>query len=84
MKYKAIVSVMPLREILDPQGKAVQQAVRQLGISPIMDVRIGKQIELQIEAADLISAQKAAEEASAKILANPIIEEFRIVVLEVE
>lgn len=84
MKYKAIVSVMPLQEILDPQGKAVQQAVQQLGILPIMDVRIGKQIELQIEAADLISAQKAAEEASAKILANPIMEEFRIVVLEGE
>lgn len=84
MKYKAIVSVMPHKEILDPQGKAVKHAIEQLGIANVSEVRIGKQIELEITASSLETAQSAAAEASGKILANPIMEEFRIEIVELE
>lgn len=83
MIYKAIISVMPLKEILDPQGKAVKQAIEQLGIGNIEEVRIGKQIELEITASSVEAAQNVAIEASRKILANPIMEDFRIEIVEV-
>jgi len=69
---------MPLKELLDPQGKAVLGSLGNLGMKPIQDVRIGKNITLQIEAASKEAAQQVAEEASKKLLANPVMEYFEI------
>jgi phosphoribosylformylglycinamidine synthase len=78
MKFTAQVKVMPLKELLDPQGKAVLGSLGNLGMKNIEDVRIGKNITLQIEAASKEAAQQAAEEASKKLLANPVMEYFEI------
>ena len=69
---------MPLKELLDPQGKAVLGGLGNLGMKGIEDVRIGKNITLQIEAASEQEARSMAEEASKKLLANPVMEYFEI------
>ena len=69
---------MPLKELLDPQGKAVLGGLGNLGMNGIEDVRIGKNISLQIEAPTKEAAQQMAEQASKKLLANPVMEYFEI------
>ena len=78
MKFTAQVKVMPLKELLDPQGKAVMTGLGNLGLKTVEDVRIGKNITLQIDASSKEEAQKIAEEASKKLLANPVMEYFEI------
>jgi phosphoribosylformylglycinamidine synthase subunit PurS len=80
MKFSVQVKVMPLKELLDPQGKAVMTGLGNLGLKKIEDVRIGKNISLQIEAASEEEARQLAEEASKKLLANPVMEYYEIVV----
>lgn len=79
MTYAVHINVMPLKELLDPQGKAVLGGLNNLGLAGVEDVRIGKHITLQIEAASEEEARKLAEEASRKLLANPVMEYFEIV-----
>lgn len=78
MKFTVQVKVMPLKELLDPQGKAVLGGFKNLGLNTIEDVRIGKNIMLQIEAANEEEARQLAEEASKKLLANPVMEYYEI------
>jgi len=78
MKFTAQVKVMPLKELLDPQGKAVITGLSNLGFNKVEDVRVGKNISLQIDATSREEAQKIAEEASRKLLANPVMEYFEI------
>lgn len=80
MLYTVQIKVMPLKELLDPQGKAVMGAIENLGISGIEDARIGKHITLQVEAPSEAEAKATAEQAASKILANPVMEYFEIVV----
>jgi phosphoribosylformylglycinamidine synthase PurS subunit len=80
MNYSVQIKVMPLKELLDPQGKAVMGGLQSLGIKTIQDVRIGKNIQLQIEAATPDEAKKIAENASTKLLANPVMEYFEITI----
>src|SRR5664279_3753547 len=76
MNYSVQVKVMPLKELLDPQGKAVMGGLQNLGIRSVRDVRIGKTIELEVEAGNQDEAKKIAEDASKKLLANPVMEYF--------
>lgn len=78
MNFLAEIKIMPLKELLDPQGKAVMGGLSNLGLKNIEDVRIGKHIQLTIEAKDADEAKKIAAEASQKLLANPVMEEFTI------
>ncbi len=78
MIYSVEVKVMPLKELLDPQGKAVMGGLQSLGIKNVSDVRIGKSISLQVEAATADEARKVAEEAGRKLLANPVMEYYEI------
>lgn len=78
MKYTVQVHVMPLKELLDPQGKAVLGGLKNLGLGSIEDVRVGKHISLQIEAASEEEAKTLAEEASKKLLANPVMEYYEV------
>jgi phosphoribosylformylglycinamidine synthase subunit PurS len=80
MTFSVQVKVMPLKELLDPQGKAVMGGLQNLGIDHVNDVRIGKNISLQIEAESAEQAKQLAEEASRKLLANPVMEYFEIAV----
>ena len=68
--------------ILDPQGKAVNSALHHLGYTEIHDVRIGKLIELQVDKKNGKDIQKRIEEASHKLLANPVIEDYEIEIIE--
>ena len=76
--YTVQIKVMPLKELLDPQGKAVMGGLQNLGLSNVEDVRIGKSISLQIDADSQEKAKQIAEEASKKLLANPVMEYFEI------
>ena len=78
MTYTVQVKVMPLKELLDPQGKAVLNGLQNLGLSNVEEVRIGKTIELQVNADTKEKAKEFAEEASKKLLANPVMEYFEI------
>ena len=78
MKYSVQVHVMPLKELLDPQGKAVLGGLKNLGLGSVEDVRVGKHISLQVEAASEDEAKRIAQEASKKLLANPVMEYFEI------
>ena len=78
MKYTAEIDVMPLKEILDPQGKAVAMGLRNLGITQTEAVRVGKHITLSLEAGSLDEARNLAEKACKLLLANAITEEFVI------
>jgi len=80
MTYTVQVKVMPLKELLDPQGKAVMGGLSNLGLNNVQDVRIGKSISLQVEAASPEAAKQVAEEAAKKLLANPVMEYFEIAV----
>ena len=72
------IKVMPLKELLDPQGKAVMNGLQNLGLNKVEDVRIGKNITLQIDADSEEKAKQIAEEASKKLLANPVMEYYEI------
>jgi len=78
MIFTAQVKVMPLKDLLDPQGKAVLGGLQNLGLKEVSDVRIGKHIDLQIEAPDKETALQLAADAAKKFLANPVMEVFEI------
>lgn len=78
MNFSAEIKVMPLKELLDPQGKAVMSGLNNLGLDNVSDVRIGKLIVLKIEAKTKEEARQAAEEAAKKLLANAVMEDFEI------
>jgi len=78
MNFTAEIKIMPLKELLDPQGKAVLGGLANLGIKSINGVRIGKNIQLKLEAASADEAKSIAEEAARKLLANQVMEEFTV------
>ena len=78
MKFKAEINVMPLKELLDPQGKAVLGGLKNLDFKTISNVRIGKHITLELEAANESEAKSFAETACKKLLANQVMEHFEI------
>ncbi|HEY8954491.1 MULTISPECIES: phosphoribosylformylglycinamidine synthase subunit PurS [Chitinophaga] len=78
MTFTAHINVMPLKELLDPQGKAVMSGLKNLGLGQVQDVRIGKHITLQIEAASQEEARQIAENACQKLLANQVMESFEV------
>src|SRR5688572_23484868 len=81
MTYTVEIKVMPLKELLDPQGKAVMGGLSSLGLDGVEEVRIGKNISLRINADSTEQAKQIAEEASKKLLANPVMEYFEVSVL---
>ena len=80
MIFTAQIKVMPLKNLLDPQGKAVMGGLTNLGIKGINDVRIGKQIELTVEAENETEAREKADDAAKKLLANAVMEMYEIVI----
>lgn len=78
MTYNVQIKVMPLKDLLDPQGKAVLGGLQNLGLQGVNEVRIGKHITLQIEAESEQAAKQLADQASKKLLANPVMEFYEI------
>ena len=75
---KAVVTVMLKTGVLDPQGKAIGQALAGLGFSGVGEVRAGKIIEIELAETDPAKAKAQAEEMARKLLANTVIESFRV------
>lgn len=78
MTFTVQIKVMPLKELLDPQGKAVMGGLKNLGLAGVDDVRVGKNITLQVTADSAEKAKQIAEEASKKLLSNPVMEYFEV------
>jgi phosphoribosylformylglycinamidine synthase len=75
MRVKIFISLK--NGVLDPQGKAVEQSLHTLGYKDVRDVRMGKFVELDIEAGSRAAAEARVREICDKLLANPVIENFR-------
>jgi phosphoribosylformylglycinamidine synthase subunit PurS len=80
MRVKIFVSLRS--GVLDPQGKAIERSLHTLGYSEVQDVRMGKYLELKIEAASREAAETRIREMCDKLLANPVIEDYRFEILE--
>ncbi len=78
MMYTAHITIMPLKELLDPQGKAVNESLHTLSMHAIQDVRIGKHITLLIEADSEAQAMEIADTACKKMLYNAVMENYSI------
>jgi phosphoribosylformylglycinamidine synthase len=75
VKARVVVTLKP--SVLDPQGQAVTRALGSLGFDEVKGARLGKLIELEVDAKDAASARKRVEEMCEKLLANTVIEEYR-------
>jgi phosphoribosylformylglycinamidine synthase subunit PurS len=75
---KATVTVMLKPGVLDPQGRAIGHALGTMGFAGVGEVRAGKVIELELDAADPAAARAQAEEMARRLLANTVIESYRV------
>ena len=78
MSYRVEIKVMPHKELLDPQGKAVLGGLSNLGLQSVSDVRVGKNITLLVEAPSVDQAEAIAREAAEKLLSNAVMEYFEV------
>ena len=77
-EFRFAVNVLPKAGILDPQGRAVEGSLGHLGIGGVSDVRVGRRVELTVEAEDEGAARAVAERLASELLANPLIESFAV------
>jgi phosphoribosylformylglycinamidine synthase PurS subunit len=82
MKFKAEIDVMPLDALLDPQGKAVTNSMKNIGLSEIDGVRIGKHVRLFVDAATKEEASEKVDAACKKLLSNQIMESYTFELVE--
>jgi phosphoribosylformylglycinamidine synthase subunit PurS len=78
VRFAVAVDVMPKDGISDPQGQTIERALPSLGFADVHDVRVGKRIELVVEAPDSATAEAVVRAACVRFLANPVIEDFLI------
>lgn len=78
MKFNANIKIMPLAELLDPQGKAVNESLDRLGLDGLENVRIGKHITLQVNADNEADATTKVKHACDKLLSNQVMEAYEI------
>ena len=78
MKFKAQINIMPMEEILDPQGKAIEGALKSLGVDGVASVRQGKVFDVEIDAANADAARAQLGVACEKLLANMIVENYSV------
>ncbi|MFP4527203.1 MAG: phosphoribosylformylglycinamidine synthase subunit PurS [Candidatus Kapaibacterium sp.] len=81
-KYQAKIKITLRKDILDVQGKTVEHALHQIGFEALSGVRMGKYVTLEVEAGNQVEAKKMVEEASEKLIANPIIEDYVVTIEE--
>jgi phosphoribosylformylglycinamidine synthase PurS subunit len=75
-QFRFAVNVLPKAGILDPQGRAVEGSLGHLGIDGVSAVRVGRRVELTVEATDAAGAMAVAERLASELLSNPLIESF--------
>jgi len=76
--HRFAVNVLPKPGILDPQGRAVERSLPHLGVDGVTDVRVGRRVELTVEASDDAAARAVVERLAGELLANPLIEAYTI------
>ncbi|CAN5700354.1 phosphoribosylformylglycinamidine synthase subunit PurS [soil metagenome] len=76
--YRFAVAVMPKEGILDPQGRAVEGSLGHLGLAGVHEVRVGRRVELSVEAGSEAEARAVVERLSDALLANPLIEAWSV------
>ena len=81
-RYRVAVHVVPRRGILDPQGKAVSDALNTLGFAGVRDVRVGRHMVIDVEADSTDDAERAVRAMCERLLANPVTEDFEIASVE--
>ncbi|MEO1366169.1 MAG: phosphoribosylformylglycinamidine synthase subunit PurS [Acidobacteriota bacterium] len=81
-QHKARVRVVPRPEILDPQGKAVAASLGRIGFDQVTDVRVGKSFDISLDAKDEAEARELLEAMADKLLANGVVEDFEIEILD--
>ena len=84
MKFIAEIDVMPLQELLDPQGKTVVKNMKNVDINGVEDVRIGKHISMTLDAPSREAADQTVDTACKKLLSNAIMESYSYTLKEVE
>ena len=84
MKFLAEINVMPLKALLDPQGKAVLQSMHNIGYKTVGDVRIGKHITIELDAEVKEVAEAIIADACKKMLSNQIMESFEFTIKQVK
>ena len=77
-RFRVAVHIVPRRGLLDPQGKAVADALRSLGFPGVEDVHVGRHIVAEVQATDAAAAEASVRAMCAKLLANPVTEDFEI------
>ena len=81
IRFRFAVNVMPKPGILDPQGRAVEGSLVHLGVEGVSEIRVGRRVELAVEAASEAGARATVERLAGELLANPLIEVFAIELL---
>lgn len=84
MEYKALINILPHEVLLDPQGKAVTEGLKNLGINNVEGVRVGKRITMNINAESREQAEDVTRQACEKLLANKIMEYFEFEIQELQ
>ena len=82
MNFCAEIDIMPLKELLDPQGKAVANGLKKMNFDGVTDVRIGKHITIKVNAGSKEEATTQVENACKKLLANPIMEGYKFEIVQ--
>lgn len=77
-RFRVALHIVPRRGLLDPQGKAVADALRTLGFQSVEDVHVGRHVVVELTARDVADAEKEARAMCEKLLANPVTEDFEI------
>ena len=81
-RFRVAVHIVPRRGILDPQGKAVADALHSLGFAGVHDVRVGRHLVIDAEAGEPAQAEQQVRDMCARLLANPVTEDFEIAGVE--
>ncbi len=77
-QFRVALHIVPRRGLLDPQGKAVADALQTLGFTSVKDVHVGRHVVVELQAKDASSAEKEARAMCEKLLANPVTEDFEV------
>ncbi|MBI2796096.1 MAG: phosphoribosylformylglycinamidine synthase subunit PurS [Gemmatimonadetes bacterium] len=77
-RFRVAVHIVPRKGLLDPQGKAVADALHALGFAGVADVRVGRHLVVDADATDARSAEQSVREMCARLLANPVTEDYEV------
>jgi phosphoribosylformylglycinamidine synthase len=81
-RFRVAVHIVPRRGVLDPQGKAVADALHALGFGAVRDVRVGRHLIVEADAPEAADAEQSVRDMCGRLLANPVTEDYEIAAVE--